>query len=129
SIYKQPASTSSFSGDEKRHLQQEKNQTQHVQAVADAVGDLIEAVASIKLAINHDTRDVPPTRSVNIVHCEGRVFRDLLVPHMVKLQAIFGIASTKEIWNQLKRITPDREPGRFDLENAWKKVAVLGKFD
>ncbi|KAF1781382.1 hypothetical protein GQ600_9587 [Phytophthora cactorum] len=85
-------------------LKQEKNQTQHVQAVADAVGDLIEAVASIKLAINHDTRDVPPTRSVNIVHCEGRVFRDLLVPHMVKLQAIFGIASTKEIWNQLKRI-------------------------
>ncbi|KAG6949546.1 hypothetical protein JG688_00014572, partial [Phytophthora aleatoria] len=67
---------------DKRHLQQETNRTQLVQDIADAVGALIEAVTCINLATNHDTRGVPPTPSVDIVHCEDRAFRDPLVPHM-----------------------------------------------
>ncbi|KAG6952466.1 hypothetical protein JG688_00013262, partial [Phytophthora aleatoria] len=89
---------------DKRHLQQETNRTQLVQAVADAVNDLIEAVTGIKLAITHVTLYVPPTRFVDIVHCEDRVFRNRLVPHMAKLQASFGIAATEEIWKQHKRL-------------------------
>ncbi|KAG6946924.1 hypothetical protein JG687_00016438 [Phytophthora cactorum] len=118
-----------FSWDDKQHLQQETNRTQLVQAVADAVGDLIEAVTSITLAINQDTRVVPPSRPVDIVPCEDKVFRDLLVPHRAKLQASFGIAAAKKIWNQRKRLTPDRGPGGFDTSGSLKKVAVLGKFD
>ncbi|KAF1785699.1 hypothetical protein GQ600_13811 [Phytophthora cactorum] len=123
SIYKQPANTSSFSWDDKQHLQQETNRTQLVQAVAGAVGDLIEAVTNITLAIT----TIPVM--YHFTSCRHRACEDKLWHSCSRRNLEPAQATRTPHHKQKTTLDASRGARGFDTSGSLKKVAVLGKFD
>ncbi|EGZ25986.1 hypothetical protein PHYSODRAFT_326934 [Phytophthora sojae] len=121
--------------------QPDQNDTELVGAVAEAITVFIETVSCIKLDINSDCREEPPTSPIEIIQCTDRAFRALLAAHSPKLKARFGATATTDIWNQRKqlahcfnkkseccrRLESPRNPSReVTLKVVWEKAASFG---
>ncbi|EGZ23548.1 hypothetical protein PHYSODRAFT_254988 [Phytophthora sojae] len=87
-------------------------QTELVGAVAEAITVFIKTVSCIKLDINSDCREEPPTSPIEIIQCTDRAFCALLAAHSPKLKARFGATATT-----------------VTLEVVWEKAASFGNFE